>query len=249
MATSGNSIRNGQRIRHERLYEQVTRALALRILSGELSPKSTPKTEADLCQELGVSRTVLREAVKVLDAKGLVDVRPKTGMRIRPRGDWSLIDREVMAWQTEVGFTEEFASNLFQVRLMLEPPTAAAAAANATAEDLEGIRRAFEAMRDAGTDFSSYLQADCDFHDRINQAAHNDYLSQINRILLDTVRRMQSLFQMEREGAGAALSLHEDVCSAILHRDLEWSRSAMMRLIHHAEKDTLAVLKDVKRRN
>lgn len=245
---NGNSVKNGHPIRYERLYEQVTRALALRILSGELSPKSTPKTEADLCQELGVSRTVLREAVKVLDAKGLVEVRPKTGMRIRPRSDWTLIDREVMAWQTEVGFTEEFARNLFQVRLILEPPTAAAAAAEATEEDLEGIRSAIEAMKDAGTDFDSYLQADCDFHDRINKAAHNDYLSQINRILLDAVRGLQSLFQTEREGARTALPLHEDVCSAILHRDHEWARTAMSRLIHHAEKDTLAVLKDEKPR-
>ena len=244
MSFNGNSKRNGNNpIRYERLYEQVTRALAIRIINGELDPDSSPQTEADLCRELGVSRTVLREAVKVLDSKGLVEVRPKTGMRIRPRSEWTLIDRELMAWQAEVGFSEEFVRNLFQVRLMLEPPTGAAAAVNATQEDLDGIHEAFERMRESATDFVSYLRADCDFHDRISKAAHNDYLTQINRILLDAVRGAQSLYQKQREGANLALALHGDVCEAILHRDQDWARTAMSRLVHQAEKDALAVLK------
>jgi GntR family transcriptional regulator, galactonate operon transcriptional repressor len=233
-------------IRHERLYEQVTRALALRILGGTLSPDSVRNTEAELCRDLGVSRTVLREAVKVLAAKGLVEVRPKTGMRIKPRSEWTLIDRDVMAWQAEIGFSEDYVRNLFQVRLMLEPPTALAAAANATQEDLDGIREAFGRMERELDDFSAYVEDDCDFHDRISRATHNDYLIQINRIILDAVRGAQSLFQRERERgqAKSALDLHKDVCEAILHRDLEWAKSAMTRLIHEAEKDTLRALKN-----
>src|SRR5271170_4957872 len=125
------SVTRGQ-IRYRPLYEQVTRELALRILSGDLSPGVGRNTEEEFCREFRVSRTVLREALKVLAAKGLVEVRPKTGIRIKPRNEWALIDREVMGWQAEVGFSEDFLRNLFQVRLMLEPPTAAAAAMNAT---------------------------------------------------------------------------------------------------------------------
>lgn len=234
---------NGNPIRHERLYEQVTRALALRILGGALGPDSVRNTEAELCRDLGVSRTVLREAVKVLAAKGLVEVRPKTGMRIRPRAEWTLIDRDVMAWQAEIGFSEDYVRNLFQVRLMLEPPTAQAAATNATEEDLAGIRAAFGRMEQELDDFSAYVEDDCDFHDRISRATHNDYLIQINRIILDAVRGAQSLFRKDRGRAKYALDLHKDVCEAILHRDQEWARSAMLRLIHQAEKDTLVALR------
>lgn len=236
---------NGQSIRYERLYEQVSRAIAIRILSGELGPESSPQTEADLCRGLGVSRTVLREAVKVLAAKGLVDVRPKTGMRIRPRSDWTLIDRELMTWQAEVGFSEEFVRNLFQVRLMLEPPTAAAAATNATDEDVKGIGEAFARMEQEANDFSAYVEDDCAFHDRITRATQNDYLIQVNRILLDAVRGAQTLFRTQRDGAqvAQALALHKDVYEAILHRDPEWARSAMSRLVHQAELNTRAVLK------
>jgi DNA-binding FadR family transcriptional regulator len=233
---------NGHSIHYERLYEQVSRAIAVRILGGDLGPESIPQKEADLCRELGVSRTVLREAVKVLTAKGLVEVRPKTGMRVKPRSEWTLIDPDVMTWQAEVGFSEEFARNLFQVRLMLEPPTAAAAATNGTQEELDGIRHAFERMKEEANNFNAYLEDDCDFHERISQATHNDYLMQINRILLAAVRSSQVLFKTQQERR-PALALHEDVCNAIVSRDAEWSRSAMSRLVHLAEKDTLAALK------
>ena len=236
---------NDHSIRHERLYERVIRSLALRILGGTLSPDSVRNTEAELCRDMGVSRTVLREAVKVLAAKGLVEVRPKTGMRIKPRSEWTLIDRDVMEWQAEIGFSEDYVRNLFQVRLMLEPPTAVAAAGNATQEDLDSIRDAFGSMEQEFDDFSAYVQSDCDFHDRISRATHNDYLIQINRIILDAVRGAQSLFQRERGQAKYALDLHKDVCEAILHRDQEWAKSAMTRLIHEAEKDTLRVLKNL----
>jgi len=153
-----------------------------------------------------------------------------------------------MTWQAEVGFTEEFVRDLFQVRLMLEPPTGAAAALNGTQEDLDAIREAFEQMRKSAEDFSSHLKADCDFHDRISQATHNGYLIQINRILLDAVRTAQFLFQADhREGTKLALPLHKDVCEAILHRDQDWARTAMARLVHEAEKAMLATLKLEKR--
>jgi GntR family galactonate operon transcriptional repressor len=238
---SASSSKN--RIRYHPLYEQVTRALAIRILSGSLSPETTRNTEEELCHEFGVSRTVLREAIKVLAAKGLVEVRPKTGMRIKPRSEWTLIDRQLMSWQAEVGFSESFVRNLFQVRLMLEPPTAAVAAGNSTAEDLDGIRSAFQRMERESSDFSAYLEDDCDFHDRISRATHNDYLIQINSILLGAVRSAQLLFRTERVDVSGSVSLHKDVCEAILHRDHEWARSAMTRLIHHAERNHLLALK------
>lgn len=235
---------NDHPIRHERLYEQVVRALALRILGGTIGPDSLRNTEAELCRDLGISRTVLREAVKVLAAKGLVEVRPRTGMRIKPRSEWTLIDRDVMAWQAEIGFSEDYVRNLFQVRLMLEPPTALAAATNATEEDLDGIREAFGRMERDFDDFSAYVEDDCDFHDRISRATHNDYLIQINRIILDAVRGAQSLFQRERGQAEYQRDLHKGVCEAILHRDPEWAKSAMTRLIHEAQEATLLAVKN-----
>jgi DNA-binding FadR family transcriptional regulator len=232
-----------QSIRHEKLYEQVTRALALRIMSGSLNPESDRNTEEGLCRDFGVSRTVLREAMKILSAKGLVEVRPRTGIRVKPRSEWTLIDRELMMWQAEVGFSEEFVRNLFQVRLILEPPTAAAAATNATREELEGIRQAFNGMEEQLSNFNAYVEDDCNFHDRISKATHNDYLIQINSIMLGAVRSAQTLFRVDRVDAQGALSLHRDVCEAIVHHDEKWARSAMLRLLRQAEQNTLVAIK------
>lgn len=110
---------------------------------------------------------------------------------------------------------------IFQVRLMLEPPTALAAAANAPEEDLHGLREVFGRMEKELEDFRTCVENDCDFHDRISRATHNNYLVQINRIIMDAVRGAQSLFRTKRGQAKYALDLHKDVCEAILHRDQE----------------------------
>ncbi len=231
-------------IRRERLYEQVTKALALRILTGTLGIDSTTSTEAQLCADLGVSRTVLREALKVLSAKGLVEIRPKTGMRARPRSQWNLIDRELMMWQAELGVSRQFLRDLYQVRLMLEPATAAVAATQATEEELKNIRAVIERMEREVDDFNAWVEDDCEFHELISTATHNDFLIQINRIMLDALRGSQSLFRTQRAESKLALSLHKQVAEAILRRDAESARSAMSFLINLAEQNTLTVLKE-----
>src|SRR3954453_21356557 len=81
-----------------RLHQQVVRVIALRILrSGAQGDPGLP-TEIELSQELNVSRNVVREAAKVLASKGLIEIRPKTGMRIRPRRDWNVFDSDMLGW-------------------------------------------------------------------------------------------------------------------------------------------------------
>jgi GntR family transcriptional regulator, galactonate operon transcriptional repressor len=236
-------------IRRQRLYEQVTKALALRILGGNLSLNGSSLTEAELCADLGVSRTVLREAVKVLASKGLVEVRPKTGMRVRPRNQWNLIDSELMIWQAQLGVSKEFVRDLYQVRMMLEPATAAAAAMHATDEECHRIRTAIERMESEINDFAAYVEDDCQFHELISTATHNDFLIQINRILLDALRGSQTLFRTQHIESDQAVSLHREVAEAILRRDPDAAKSAMSRLIDLAEQNTLQVIKNVNDKN
>src|SRR5262245_35360441 len=103
-------------LKREHLHHQVTRAIALKVLRGTLDTT----TEGDLYRELGVSRSVVREAVKVLSAKGLIDVRSKMGIRVRPRADWNLLDPLLLQWQAEIGLDEAFVRNLCHVRMILE---------------------------------------------------------------------------------------------------------------------------------
>lgn len=226
-------------IRHDRLHDQVSRALAVRILSGTLAADGPSSTEMELCQELGVSRTILREAIKVLSAKGLLEVRPKTGVRVKPRSEWNLLDPTLLMWQTEVGVDEEFVQNLCQVRLILEPPTAAAAAITGTVEEREEIHQAFLQMERVGLDFQAFIGADYEFHSAISRAAHNYFLIQINRIVFVALRGTQSIHKKRRDpvATAAALEHHGKVANAIRKRKPEVARDAMIDLIRRAEQD------------
>jgi DNA-binding FadR family transcriptional regulator len=231
-------------IRREPLHGQVTRALAIRILGGTLAEGSGSSTEMELCQDLGVSRTVLREAIKVLAAKGLVEVRPKTGVRVKPRCEWNLLDPTLLMWQTEFGVDEKFVRNLCEVRLLLEPPTAAAAATSATDEEIETIHLAWTAMERAHLDFSMFVDADIEFHSSISRASHNDFLIQINRSVFDALRGTQSVHKKYRDpaGAAAALDLHRAVAKAIRRRNPNGAREAMIQVIRRAEQDIYLAL-------
>src|SRR5215471_14211518 len=134
------------------LHGAVVHDIGVRILRGELQPGQLLPNEDELGGSLGVSRTVLREAIKVLAAKRLVESRPKTGTRVRPRDDWNLLDPDVLAWQLAAGPVERFVSDLFELRQMIEPPAAAIAARRATPAEIRRIAQAYAAMEAAGND-------------------------------------------------------------------------------------------------
>src|SRR6516162_9653538 len=128
-------------IRRERLYDQLTRQIALGIMRGSIGKGgSALSTEGDLYRHFRVSRTILREAVKVLAAKGLIEVRPKTGIRARPRNEWNLVDPDLLGWLCEAGVDDLLVRDLCEVRAIVEPAAAELAAARASAEEIEELQ-------------------------------------------------------------------------------------------------------------
>jgi DNA-binding FadR family transcriptional regulator len=224
-------------IRRERLYDQITRTIALRILHGD--PEAQFLTsEVHLCRQLDVSRTVLREAVKVLAAKGLLEVRPKTGIRVRPRKDWNLLDPDLLRWQCEAGVEEGFVRNLCQVRFILEPATAELAANHATAEEVSLIQHWYQEMEGNLENFEKFVCADVEFHQAISSATHNDLLIRVNNTVLQALRATQDLFRNFHGGARrAALPLHKQVAEAVSKHDAAAARSAMCLVVRQAEQD------------
>jgi GntR family galactonate operon transcriptional repressor len=96
----------------EHLHHRVTRVLALQVIKAERDLRSLVfPNEAKLCQQLGVSRTILREAVKVLADKGMVEVRPRSGTRAKPAAEWNLLDPDILGWQAQFGPDPQFLQN------------------------------------------------------------------------------------------------------------------------------------------
>src|SRR6201989_3117088 len=155
------------------VHGQTVEVLAQRILTGQLGEGATLDLIA-LQDELDVSLTVLREALRVLAAKGMVDARPKRGTFVRPRADWSLLDADVLRWQFARQERPSLFKELHELRSIVEPGAARLAADRATADDLIALDDALTAMEVAGTDPGASVAADLAFHKPLLAATHNE---------------------------------------------------------------------------
>lgn len=225
------------------LHGQIVHEMGRRILRGQWQSGHPLPNEGSLMAELKVSRTVLREAIKVLVSKGLIEVRTKTGMRVRPRESWNLFDPDILAWEYEVGRRATFLENLTQLRLAIEPFAAELAAQVATKRERDRIRRAYERLEATVRSPTDFIAADMEFHGAIVAATHNDLLKQlvnsISRLLLHSREvTIQLPGSSER-----SLPQHKAVAEAICNGDSHASRSAMTELVNAAGEDIRRVLK------
>ncbi len=219
------------------LHGQVVHDLGMSIVRGELEPGETLAMDEDT----GASRTVLREAVKVLAAKGLVESRPKTGTRVRERRYWNLMDPDVLVWRLEADAGNTFLLEVFEVRDVIEPAAAALAAERADPAEVEALEAAFAAMAEAVADLDRYVVADLRFHTIILEACHNELLAQIGSTLR-AVFRVSFARTAEPPGSSArALPLHEAVVTAIRAGNAAGAEKAMRELIARTAASVEAV--------
>jgi DNA-binding FadR family transcriptional regulator len=204
-----------------------------RIVSGKLRPGEQLPTAA----RAGLSRGVVREAVKVLAAKGLVVSRPKTGTRVRPPEFWNLLDPDVLAWQQAGLPRAAFLGKLTEVRLIMEPGAAELAARRAGPEEVASLRAALRDMRDAldrsPPDHDAYNDADIRFHLAIVKICDNDVLEQMGAIV-NTALLLAFHAAVRVPGlARSSLPRHQAILDAIRRRQPNRARAAMRRLVEN----------------
>ncbi len=228
-------------IKRQRLHDQITQYLALQILQGKF-PDREPglSNETDLAKHLKVSRTVLRESTKVLAAKGLLEVRPKVGIRIRPRDEWNLLDPELLAWLGEAGVDDLFVRNLCEVRLIAETAACELAALRGSVADLGKIRDAYRQAELFADDGDAYDAADVKFHNAIFIASHNELLKKMGATIRMALRSTQRITRHLLPSVG--LPLHKAVSDAICRRDGRGARIAVRALVPEAGKTLYGVL-------
>jgi DNA-binding FadR family transcriptional regulator len=214
------------------LHGEVVHTIGLQIVGGELQPGDPLPPEDDLTSNLAVSRTVLREAVRVLAAKGLVEARPKTGTRVRARSDWNILDPDVLSWRAESTRGDSLLyEETTEVRLAIEPLAARLAATRATDEEVAAIAEAFAAMQAGVGDQAAYLAADLRFHDRILNSCHNELLAHLGGILRTVLRTTFELTTTPARSRRRALPLHEAIVDGIAAGDEDAAELAARTLI------------------
>lgn len=216
---------------HMALNRQVVDAVGRRIVGGEWAVGTVLPTEDRIAGMLGASRPVVREAMKILATKGLVEARPRRGTVVAERRRWNLFDPDILAWWPRQALKRDFADALMQLRLAIEPAAAELAAVAASDDQRRALVVAFAAMTTA-PDPSAFTRADVDFHRALLEGSGNILFAQLASVI-------EPLFVavIDREEADVpgpddpSLRLHGEVVDAVDRRDAGAARAAMTRLL------------------
>src|SRR5262245_638135 len=211
------------------LHGALVHDIGVRILRGELQPGDP--VDDDSIGDAEVSRTVLREAIKVLAAKRLVEARPKTGTRVRPRQDWNLLDPDVLAWNTEAGPDSDFLRQALEVRRLIEPGAARLAAERATEEQITALEEAAAGMKAAGDKLDAFMDPDLRFHALLLEACHNELLEHLGSVFTAVLRTLFAYPARPPRAYRRAARLHAAIVTAIADRDPDAAEQAVIRLI------------------
>lgn len=221
-----------------RIHGSIARSLGIAIVSGKYQPGDVLNNEIDASEQLQVSRSAYREAIRILAAKGLVESRPKTGTRVSARTRWSLLDPEVLAWFFESEPSEAFLQELYELRMIVEPAAAALAAERRDDAQLERMRAALVAMQHHTLATEAGRAADRDFHDTVLGAANNAPLFTLSSSIGAAVRWTTIFKQRDRELARDPMPEHWKVFDAIAAGRGDQARQAMEKLVSLALDDT-----------
>ena len=228
------------------LHGQLVHELGKRIGQGEIRPGDPLPPIDQMLGRFGVSRTSIREAMRVLAAKGLIELRQRTGGRVRSMHFWNLLDPDVLAWMNPVRLAPGLMAELAEVRLAIEPQAAAAAAERGTVQDVAAITAQLERMvaHTHDADLQVFYSADLAFHAALFDASHNRFLTQLGRGLLPALERAFDLHRVhtvERQHADhlrqVTCPMHRAVLDAIREHDRVQAEAAMRRVIQRALDD------------
>lgn len=212
---------------------QIARSLGARVVSGEFAPGDLLPIESELCQIYGVSRTTIREAVKSLAAKRLIEVSPKVGTRVLPFADWNLLDRDVLEWRLSAQFDAEIVNDIFEMRLCFEPRAAYRAARDGTGDDHRLITHHFDDLVAAYAEDAPRLasEASLEFHLAVIHASHNGLFVTIGSAVKSALRVSSEMLQHHVADPETDVGFHEAVWRRIVGRKAQPAADAMEQLL------------------
>ena len=203
------------------LHSDVLWEMGLAIVSGQFAEGEILPPDSDLLDRFGVSRTVLREALKTLAAKGLIEARARIGTRVLPRNRWNLFDADVLAWFFELGPEVGFLRSLAEVRIGIEIEAAALAAERCRTEDAARLMDWVDKMAQSKTpaDFARY---DLEFHKVVAEASGNPFMASISALV-----EMALTAVNDPVALGVTVGVHRRIAEAIRDGDAHAARLAM----------------------
>jgi len=228
-------MKSYRQIETSRLYEQIVAQIESDVLSGRLRKGDRLPTERELAEQFGVSRTAVREAVKALREKGLVQSHPGRGTFITDNTARSV--RHSLGFMMKIGAADGSA-NLTEAREILEPEIAALAAARADAESIAAMRQAVAAMDAALDHADAFIEADLAFHLALARATHNALIAALLDPIVDLLREHRARIFNTPGAPQRGQMYHKQILDAVVRRDPDAAREAMRAHLRQVRKDS-----------
>ena len=228
--------------RNPNAHATTLHTLGRAIVAGKYAAGASIPPEPSLCEAFGVSRTVVREVVKSLVAKGLLVTGPKLGTRVLPEEQWNWFDADVVTWQSHAGISAEFLRDLQELRRVVEPAAVRLAATRANAEDIAEIELAYAGMKHAIEHGGDYVSHDLRFHQGLLRACHNRMVVQVSKALGTLLRTSFEVSTTRPDGPASSLPMHRAVLDAVIAHHPAKAEKASQQLIDSAQADIEQVL-------
>lgn len=225
------------------IHNQILQEVGERILCGVFMPGDILPSENALSDEFKVSRPVMREAIKVLAAKGLVDARPKIGTRVRGREKWNMLDPDILTWSFASREAEQYAIHLSEMRRVLEPEAAAMAAVRASDAQVADIAKSFAGMEACSEDTPEHIVHDLRFHQGILEATGNPFIASAGHVIESALMFSFQLSAQIETSRTQSLPRHREVLTRIQAKDGPGARDAMAVLIDETWADIVKFMK------
>jgi GntR family transcriptional repressor for pyruvate dehydrogenase complex len=231
-------------VRASRLYQQIVEQIEQSIRTGQLKPGDQLPAERDLAERFGVSRTAVREAVKALCEKGLVEALPGRGTFVIDAT--SQVIKQSLDLLINIS-TPEGLAHLEDVREIFEPEIAARAAIRAEPKQLAAMREAIEAMDRSLDDADAYIEADLDFHLALAEAAQNPLVLTLIDSIVGLLRAQRTRVFHAADGPARGQHHHRRLLHAVERHDPEAARTAMQAHLEQVREDSQDQIPDVER--
>ena len=223
--------------RRPRVRRNVTASIAEDICSERYPSGTTLPRENDLCTIYGVSRTVIRESLKVLESKGLVRGKPRIGTSVCDKDDWNILDQDVLEWMGPYIAEFDILGSILEARRTIEPAAAEYAADRATAQEIADLDHAWRQMRDSGDDPESFTEADVTFHKVLLSASHNQVFRRLSSAMHAGLKYALHASNVAAHSRDEAITVHGELVEALRMRDRTAARDCAHRMLDLAARD------------
>lgn len=220
-----------------RVGKSVVNTLGSDICNGFFGDSEILPNESDLCIQYGVSRTVIRETLNVVESKGLIKRKSRVGTRICPQDDWNILDEQVLNWLGAAIFKTNILESVLEARRLIEPFAAELAAERASIHEIAALETAWQAMADAGHDVELFSKADMQFHKLLLKASHNRVFQQLEYSFQAAIRHSIQTTAKVADSLDDAVETHFALVEALRMRDKQAAKLAVDKMLDLSARD------------